>query len=220
MVGQDSEAAAILFPGLAIGSVSDVPEDRLSPDELNSDFDRNLIRRIAAGDPGAMRELYAVYGGRMYAFALRVTGGAAAAEDVLQECLLAVWRGAGRFRGESRVLTWLLGIVHHKAADSAGERRISALPDDVENTFASLDPRPEERLLIRERESLLREGLERLPLAQRAALDLIFYQGLSLQEAAVVCECPLGTIKSRLNSAKCGLRRILERDGLKAEELR
>lgn len=75
------------------------------------EYDVELLRRIAAGEDSALVELYTLHGRRLYAFALRLTGDAARAEDVVQDTLVAVWRTAGRYRGEGRVLAWLLGIV-------------------------------------------------------------------------------------------------------------
>jgi RNA polymerase sigma-70 factor (ECF subfamily) len=77
--------------------------------------DLDLIRRMASGDEDAMRELYATYGQRLYTYALRLTNDPATAEDVTQETLVTAWRTAGRFRGEGRLIAWLLGIVHHSA---------------------------------------------------------------------------------------------------------
>src|SRR5512142_176624 len=77
--------------------------------------DLDLIRRMSAGDENAMRELYATYSQRLYAYALRLTNNPAAAEDVVQETLVVAWRTAGSFRGEGRLIAWLLGIVHHNA---------------------------------------------------------------------------------------------------------
>jgi RNA polymerase sigma-70 factor (ECF subfamily) len=220
MPGHESAAIALPLRGFPVGARSRGPEEKLNSAESQTGADREWIRRIAAGDEAALTDLYAAYGGPMYAYAFRLTGRAAAAEDVLQECLLAVWRSAGRFRGESRVLTWLLGIVHHKAMDAVGKRRMESSPDKTGDGLPSQDPRPDERFMKREQSSLLRESMARLPLALRSALDLIFFQGLSLEEAAEVSDCPIGTIKSRLHNAKLGLRRILEENGLSAEEIR
>ena len=80
------------------------------------DSDTELLRCIAAGDEDALRRLVALYGQRLYAYALRITGDPAAADEAVQESLVAgLARGAGAFRGEGRRHAWLLGIVHHKA---------------------------------------------------------------------------------------------------------
>jgi RNA polymerase sigma-70 factor (ECF subfamily) len=184
----------------------------------NLDQDFALVRQIAAGDDDALRELYAAYGQRLYAYAARITGDPAVADDVVQESLVAVWKSAGRFRGEGRVLAWLLSIVHHKALNAVRIQSPVALDEQVDRLAASL-PSPEERVTQSEQRHLLRAGLERLSAEHRAALELVFYQGLSLSEAAQVCNCPVGTIKSRLNYAKTQLRGDLMRRGLGAEEL-
>ena len=71
--------------------------------------DLELIGRIASGDEAAFRQLYAAYGQRMYAYALRLTGLPQTAEDVLQDSLVVVWQTAKRYRRQGRVLAWLLG---------------------------------------------------------------------------------------------------------------
>jgi RNA polymerase sigma-70 factor (ECF subfamily) len=177
----------------------------------------DLITRIAAGDEDALRQLYAAYGQRMFTFALRLTSDTDLAEDVVQESLVAAWHGARRYQQKSRVLTWLLGIVHHKALNAVRGRlsipvdEIAEMPDDR--------PSPDEHADQSEQRRLLRDGLQQLPLEQRSVLELVFYQGLSLEETAQVCGCPLGTVKSRLNTAKTALRGTLQRAGLAAEDL-
>ena len=76
----------------------------------------------------------------------------------------------------------------------------------------------EEQTALSEQRELLRAGLRGLSPEHRAVLELVFYQGLSLQEAAEVCGVPLGTVKSRLNYAKASLRGILKRAGFSAED--
>ena len=175
---------------------------------------RELLSRIAAGETEALRDLYRIHGARLYAHALRISGNPAAAEDVVQESLLAVWKTAGRFRGEGRVVAWLLGIVHHKAIDTVRGRKFLSLEEENDD-LAATAPLPEENVLRRERKDLIKSGLERLSDKHRLALDLVFYQGLSLAEAAGVCGCPVGTIKSRLNQAKANLKAFLDESELR-----
>jgi len=172
--------------------------------------ERRLLDRIAAGETEALRSLYLIHSSRLYAHAFRISGNPASAEDIVQESLLAVWRDAGRFRGEGKVLAWLLGIVHHKAVTAVRGRRIFSLEREA-GVLLSTAPPPEETALGNERKALLKAGLDRLSPKHRLVLDLIFFQGLSLAEAAAVCGCPVGTIKSRLNQAKSGLRGILDK---------
>ena len=182
------------------------------------DSDCDLIRQIAAGSEDALRKIYDAYGQRLYAYALRITGDPAAAEEAVQETLVAAWQGAGKFRSETRAIAWLLGIVHHKALNQVRGRAIDSLDAEPEDPPAS-DPLPDEQAAASEQRRLVRVGLKRLSLEHRLALELVFYQGLSLDEVAKVCGCPAGTVKSRLNHAKASLRGVLSRAGLKAEDV-
>ena len=175
-----------------------------------SETDLDLVRRIASGDEAALRDLYAAYGQRLYAYALRLACDPALAEDVVQVTLVAVWRSAGRYRGEGRVLAWLLGIVHNLAV-KAVRRHSLPLSAELEDTLPAPGAPPEELVQAGERSGWLRQGLEGLSTDHRAVLELVFYQGLSLAEAAQVCGCPTGTIKSRLSYARQYLRGVLTR---------
>lgn len=167
-----------------------------------------LINRIAAREDAALRELYALHGQRMMAYALRLTQDRAMAEDVMQDSLVTAWRSAGRYRGEGRVIAWLLGIVHHTAMKALRHPH-QPISEAMAETLITADLLPEEQVEADERAAWVRRGLQSLTPNHRAALELIFYHGLSLAEAADVCGCPVGTIKSRLSYARRYLRHAL-----------
>lgn len=179
--------------------------------------DLELTQRIAGRDEAALRELYAAYGQRLYAYALRLTGEPALADDVVQDTLVVVWRTAGRYQGRGRLIAWLLGIVHHTASKT-WRRRSIFLSAEIEETLPALSASPEEQAQADERARLVRQGLQSLSPEQRAVLELVFYQGLSLAEVAQVCRCPLGTVKSRLSYARQRLRGILSQQNLEEWE--
>jgi RNA polymerase sigma-70 factor (ECF subfamily) len=190
---------------------------RRSPEEtpgygLMTDLqqDIELVQRIAAHDEAALRELYAAYGQRLYVYALRLTGEHPQAEDVVQDALMAVWRSARNFRADGRLLAWLLGIVHHIAIKTLRHHSIP-ISDEMEASLPATGPLPEEHIQIGEQVRRVEQGLQSLSPEHRAVLELVFYQGLSLKEAAEVCSCPVGTIKSRLSYARQQLRGILIR---------
>ncbi len=183
-----------------------------------ADRDFELIRQVAAGSETALRKLYDAYGQRLYAYALRITNDPAAAEEAVQESLIAAWQGAGKYRGESRAITWLLGIVHHKALNQVRGRAAGSLEFEEQELPAG-DPKPDEQAAASEQRRLVQAALQRLSLEHRLVLELVFYQGLRLNEVAEVCGCPLGTVKSRLNYAKASLRGALGRAGLEAEDV-
>ena len=172
--------------------------------------DLDLIQRMQAGDNDAVRDLYALYGQRLYAYALRLTDDPATAEDVTQNTLVTAWRTARTFRGEGRLIAWLLGIVHHTAMKAlSGSTRY--LDEVAEETVSEDQPSQEEQAQVRDERRWVRQGLQSLSSEHRAVLELVFYQGLSLNEAADVLKCPIGTVKSRLSYARNHLRGVLSR---------
>lgn len=188
------------------------PVSRIDPDSA-------LIRSMAAGDEGALRVLYSAYGRRLFAYAYRLTGSVPVAEEVVQDALLAAWQGAKSYRGDARALTWLLGIVHHRALNAVRRKRLPAQELEHAAELPGAGPGPELLAEAGERRQALRRALAQLSRDHRAVLELVFYQGLSLAEAAEVLGCPVGTVKSRLSYAKAHLQDILARDGWRAEDV-
>lgn len=187
----------------------------MQTDPLNAEMD--LIRHLADGDQRAAQVLYEQYNTRLFRYAIRLTGEAQRAEDVVQESWVAAWRGAAKFRGEGRVLAWLLGIVHHQAMRSYREKPVLPL-DQVAERELGVPPQLEEGVTQDERKQAIQYGLAELSLEHRMVLELVFYQGLSLKETAEVCDCPVGTVKSRLRYAKDHLKGVLTRSGVGMEE--
>lgn len=184
------------------------------------DAERELIRRVAMGEESALAALYMQYGRRLFAHAWRVTGSQTVAEEVLQDSLLAVWQGASHFRGEARLLTWLLAIVHRQALNAVRRKRLPAASPEELAWVVDEAEELDERLALAEQRRALAAALAALSPEHRVALELVFYQGLSLAEVAQVCDCPVGTVKSRLSYAKAHLRRLLGQAGFEVEDLR
>ncbi|BCY19032.1 MAG: sigma-70 family RNA polymerase sigma factor [Chloroflexi bacterium] len=170
--------------------------------------DNLLIQRVSHQDEAAFHELYEAYGQRMYAYALRITGDPVQAEDVLQDSLVVVWNMAGSFRGTSRLKAWLLGIVHNTAMKTL-RHTSNPITEEMINTLQDERDIPEDQVQQRETANRLRNGMAQLSPEHRAVLDLVFYQGLSLQETADVAGCPVGTVKSRLSYARNRLKGLL-----------
>jgi len=174
------------------------------------DKDLVLLRRINQDDDDAVRELYAQYGQRLYAYALRITNEPATAEDVVQHTLVTVWQTAKRFRGESRLITWLLGIVHHTALKMI-RNKTESLNETTQENIPENQPTLEEQAQSQETKRWIQDGLQSLSSEHRMVLELVFYQGLSLNEVAQVLKLPLGTVTSRLSYARTHLRGVLTR---------
>jgi RNA polymerase sigma factor (sigma-70 family) len=181
--------------------------------------DLRVIAAIARREEEALRELHHRYGRRMLAHAFGILGDRFMAEDAVQESLIAVWEGAPSFQNRGRVIAWLLEIVHHKSIDLLRRQR-NHLPLDDDWEQPAVIGGPEENARTMEYRRIVRRSLGELSLAHRMTLDLVFYQGLTLGEAAGVLGCPVGTVKSRLHQAKDHLRKSLARAGWNAEDLR
>jgi RNA polymerase sigma-70 factor (ECF subfamily) len=169
--------------------------------------DHRLLRQVAAGDERAFDELYQTYHANVFNFLLRLVNESAVAEELLQEVFLAAWRGAGRFREEAKVKTWLLRIAHHQAVSwLRRHRRVSAL-DEVAETAD--DDLIEDRFAQMWDADQIRAALDRLSPNHRAVIELTYVHELSYAEIADVMNCPVGTVKSRMSYALRHLNVIL-----------
>jgi RNA polymerase sigma-70 factor (ECF subfamily) len=188
------------------------------PRRVTSDIDeadRAVLARVANGELHALDELYERYKTMAYSIAYRITNDAAAAEDVVQDAFLGVWRNASRYvEGRGSVKTWLLSIVHHRAIDAIRRRRPVAelperedvpppalrLPDVWGEVAANLDA------------EAVRGALAALTDVQREAIELAYFGGLTQVEIAERTETPLGTVKSRMRLGLLAMRRTLAAD--------
>jgi RNA polymerase sigma-70 factor (ECF subfamily) len=168
---------------------------------LNSSDDA-LIARIAAGDHGAMRYLFARHQIAVYRWLLRLVRDEALAEDVLSEVFLDVWRHAARFEGRSSVSTWLLAIARHKALSALRRRRDDQLDDELAESVC--DPAADAETMLQEldRDERLRAALSRLSDEHREIIDLVYYHGRSVKETAAITGLPEGTVKTRMFYAR------------------
>ena len=175
------------------------------------DQDNVLLSRIAEGNEKALREFYELFNKRVYAFALSRLRDTADAADVLNDVMLEVWRNARRFEGRSRVLTWVLGIAHHKVIDKLRGRG--------RQTFVELDPEIADEQAVNAFDVvagagdavIMRRCVESLPELQRAVVHLAFFEDLPYGEIAAIVECPEGTVKTRMLRAKQLLRECVRR---------
>lgn len=168
-----------------------------------------LLNAVADGDREALAALYQQVEGRVYAFALSRLGNAEAAQDLLHEVLLTVWRRAGSFQGRSRPLTWILGIAHHKIIDALRKsNRWQEEPPD-ETAVDTGAPNPFEAVADDQRRSAIRGALEKLSDQHRQVIHLAFFEDLPYTEIARILEIPEGTVKTRMFHAKKTLQKRL-----------
>ena len=157
-----------------------------------------LVARIRAGDQQAMSELYDRYGKVVYAVSLRVLQDTSAAEDVVQDVFLQLWRNPDAFdASRGSLAAWLAVIARHRSIDRLRKRRPEV---DIEDCVIAGGPdlRDEtERALVIEK---VRVVLAEMNPDQRKVLELAFFQGLTHTEIAEKTGEPLGTIKTRIRS--------------------
>jgi RNA polymerase sigma-70 factor (ECF subfamily) len=171
------------------------------------------MRQVAAGEIGGLENLYDRYHAAAYALALRITTESALAEDVVQDSFLGLWRNAGRYAEEKgSVKGWLLAIVRHRAIDSMRRRRNgTTIADETDEplpialTLPDVWPEVSGRLDAEQ----VRCALQALPEAQREAIEMAYFDGLTQREIAAKTGAPLGTVKSRMRLGLVSLRRGL-----------
>ena len=175
--------------------------------------DAGLLRRIGQGAEDAMAAFYREYGRVVFAQVLLVTGDRVLAEEIVQDTMLAVWRGAGSFRGESSVRSWVIAIARRQTRDRLRGQRLRVVDDAFLADQPGSGPGPEVMALDRAELAEVRDAIRELAPAHREVLGLAFGSGLSLPEVAGVLEIPVGTVKSRLTAARAALNGILEKKG-------
>jgi RNA polymerase sigma-70 factor, ECF subfamily len=175
--------------------------------------DAQLLRRIGQGDESAMAAFYREHGRVVLAQVLLVAGERVLAEEIVQDTMLAVWRGAGAFRGESSVRSWVIAIARRQTRDRLRGRRLRVVDDAYLADQPGSSPGPEVMALDRAELAEVMGAIRELAPRHREVFGLVFSSGLSLPEVAGVLEVPVGTVKSRLNAARTALSRKLNEKG-------
>ena len=177
-----------------------------------TETETSLLRRIAAKDRKAFEALYHRYDRRLFAFILKLTRRADLVEEILNDVLLAIWKGAGGYDARSRPSTWIFGIAYHKALKAVA-RREPELAGEPETEPVDHDE-PESLMARRELATVLGRALRALSHEQRAVVEMTYYYGLSYQEIAEIMGCPVNTVKTRMFHARRRLREILPTMGI------
>ena len=171
--------------------------------------DRELVRRVVAGDEEAFRSLLQRHGPVAKGLALRLVRQPFIAEEIVQEGFLALWRNPGSYREERGTFrAWLLSTVHHRAVDAVrreeAQRRRSrewepeTVTEDIGQTVADETDLAESRARVR-------VALDGLPKEQRQVLEMMYFEGKTQSAIAAELNLPLGTVKSR---TLLGMRRL------------
>jgi RNA polymerase sigma-70 factor (ECF subfamily) len=177
------------------------------PDTNAISSDLALVTAVRSGDQSAMAALYDRYSSIVYSVALRVLQDTGAAEDILQDIFMQLWRNPGAFdAGRGNMAAWLAVITRHRAIDGLRRRRPE---NDIADVVVFVEPdlvTEADRTRAMDR---VRGALQAMPSPQRSALEMAYFEGLTHVEIAEKTGEPLGTIKTRIRTGLLSLRKVL-----------
>ena len=176
--------------------------------------DAELAMKMAEGTPAALEVLYDRYSRVVLSFATRMLGDRQSGEELLQEVFLRAWQQAHNYKGErGSFVTWLLSITHNMSIDEIRKRRRrpqradSADPVLMLTNVTEDGPTVEESAELGALRETMKTAISTLPDAQRIAIELAYFKGLTQREIAESLGEPIGTIKTRM---RLGLRKLRE----------
>ena len=166
-----------------------------------------LIGRIALNDKEAFAQLYNAINRRVYFYILGLVKDETAAQDILADTFVEVWKSASRFEGRSKALTWIIGIARNLALKFFKKRkRFENIDDQHELRNGNAEEFAERFADIED----LKAGLEKLSWKHREILHLAFFEGFSYEEISKMLSIPVNTVKTRVFHAKKALRQLLD----------
>ena len=212
--------------GLTFGGGEPKATAQRSGVDLSGVEDNVLVASVARGDPRALEGIYERYSRGVYSLAVRLLSDATAAEEVVQETFLKLWRHPSAFEpSRGRLLPWLLGVAHHHAVDLLRRRQLEqrhrvaaplsrtgdGLTDLVEHLgLTSNDEDPQSGAAGLDQRVAVGRALAMLPVEQRMPIELAYYRGMTQYEIATSLGVPLGTIKTRMRLGLQQLRKVPE----------
>jgi RNA polymerase sigma-70 factor (ECF subfamily) len=185
------------------------------PDGLQP-LDEELMARVAEGDSDALAQLFQRYAGAVYSLGYRMLNDREGAEELLNEAFVRVWRQAPSFDARrGKFSTWLMSVARNLGIDQLRSRRARPqrsdpfTPEDPELDLIDERMNVERHVWQGERRRLIRQALRELPPAQREALELAYFEGLTQSEISARLGDPLGTTKTRIRLGLQKLRDLL-----------
>jgi RNA polymerase sigma-70 factor (ECF subfamily) len=179
--------------------------------------DQQLIQQCLAGQTEAFGQLVLRYQDRLFHAILLMVGSQDDARDLAQEAFIHAFRRLDSFRGDSAFYTWLFRIAVNATISfrrKAARQRATSVESARENTGQEpsdqrTDVSPSFHMEVSEQQALVQRALNELSDEFRMALVLTEIEGRSYEEAAELCDCPIGTIRSRVHRARAELKERL-----------
>jgi RNA polymerase sigma-70 factor (ECF subfamily) len=158
--------------------------------------------------------LFARHHVRVFRFVLRLVRNEAAAEDLISEVFLDVWRQAGKFEGRSAVSTWLLAIARFKALSVLRRKPEQELDEEMAEAIEDNSDTPDITLQKKDKGEAIRKCLGGLSVEHREIIDLVYYHEKSVEEVAGIVGIPEATVKTRMFYARKKLAELLKAQGI------
>jgi RNA polymerase sigma-70 factor, ECF subfamily len=175
--------------------------------EATDTVERVMVMRIANHDHLAMSRFARLYDPRLTRFLRRLTRRQELVEEIINDTMFIVWRGASRFRFESRVSSWVFGIAYRRAMCTFRSERRLCVGDPQSVAAADLQSGDAQEQF--ETAEWLGRALLKLTFEQRTALELMYHAGYSCEEVGEIMGCPASTVKTRMYYARRKLRLAL-----------
>ena len=189
-----------------------VSRPRIDRAETGGSHERELLRRVSRRDVHAFETLYRLYQPRLTRFLSNLVQRRGLVEEVLDDTMMVVWQTADRFRGASKLSTWIFAIAYRKAMKAK-----MRWPDPVEeqpfdprvSNDPGTDPAPDQQLQHRKLHDALVAAMETLSADHRAVVDLTYFHGMGYREIAEIMDCPVDTVKTRMFHARRKLKQVM-----------
>ncbi len=180
--------------------------DSLGPGLKHDSDDAKQMARLAAGDPGALRELYERHGHALLRFSAAMCRSRQSAEDLVHDTFVALLRGPSLFDpAQGSVFAYLCGVLRHRISRHYRQQKRWVALDSGDETPLSHDrhsPGPADEIARSQVTAAFRRALLELPLQHREIIALCDLEELPYQTVAAILDCPIGTVRSRLHRAR------------------
>ena len=168
--------------------------------------DEEIMTRLAAGDPAALRELYERHGRALLRFSAAMCRSRQSAEDLVHDTFVALLRGPSLFDpAQGSVFGYLCGVLRHRISRHYRQQKRWVALDSSDEAPVTLDresPGPADEIARSQVTAAFRRALLELPLQHREIIALCDLEELPYQTVAGILDCPIGTVRSRLHRAR------------------
>ena len=186
---------------------------RFRSTDLRGLADEELMELVLGGQVQAFEVIFDRHSGAAFSLAYRMCGRRSAAEDIVQDAFLSLWRSTSRYDpGRGSVRSWVLSVVHNRAIDAFRRQSSKDSRDVHDEGIAERLPAPDATDVEVERlddARQVRTALDELPPDQRQVIELAYFGGFTHAQIAEMLDLPPGTVKGRMRLGLTKMRHVL-----------